>query len=312
MNKSEIYQQLRSILDETQILCEEPMSRHTTFRVGGPADFFLMPHKEQVPDVAALCRQKQIPYQIVGNGSNLLVGDLGIRGVVVALTKSAAQIQIKENCVKAEAGALLSQVANAACQAGLGGLEFAAGIPGSVGGAVVMNAGAYGGELKDCLKQVTVLEKDGQTRTLSCEELDLSYRHSCIPERGMVVLEAEFLLQPKPQQEILARMEDLKKRRIAKQPLEYPSAGSTFKRPEGYFAGKLIMEAGLAGFTYGGAQISAKHCGFVINAGGAKAADVLDLIRQVQQKVEAHSGVLLEMEVKCMGDFYTAQRNDVQ
>ncbi len=203
----------------------------------------------------------------------------------------------------AGAGALLSQAANAACQAGLGGLEFAAGIPGSVGGAVVMNAGAYGGELKDVIIKARVLAQDGQIQVLSREELELSYRRSCIPSRNLIVLEAEFLLQPKPQEEIKAVMEELKSRRIAKQPLEYPSAGSTFKRPEGHFAGKLIMDAGLAGLREGGAQVSEKHCGFVVNAGGATAADILRLIRRIQQNVQEQSGAALEMEVRCIGEF---------
>lgn len=303
MDKSGFYQQLCSILPEGQILCGEPMSRHTTFRVGGPADYYLMPHPGQVAQILSLCRREEVPCQIVGNGSNLLVGDLGIRGVVLAFTKYAAQVQVKGNRLKAHAGALLSQAAGAALEAGLGGLEFAAGIPGSVGGAAVMNAGAYGGELKDVLCNVRVLTQEGQQVTMDVKELELSYRHSCIPARQLTVLEAEFLLQPKPADEIRARMEELKKRRLEKQPLAYPSAGSTFQRPPGNFAGKLIMEAGLSGFTVGGAQVSKKHCGFVINTGNATAADILTLIHQVQEKVLEHAGVELEMEVKCMGEF---------
>lgn len=244
-----------------------------------------------------------MPYHIIGNGSNLLVSDAGIRGVVIAFTKNAARIQAEGSRLTAGAGALLSQAAAAALKASLGGLEFAAGIPGSVGGAVVMNAGAYGGELKDVLAHARVLGPDGKIQILDKEQLDLSYRHSCIAQRHMIVLEAEFVLEKKPQEEIKAYMDELKKRRIEKQPLEYPSAGSTFKRPQGYFAGKLIMDAGLAGFSVGGAQVSEKHCGFVINKGGAKAADILELIRQVQQKVRQQAGVELEMEVKRMGDF---------
>lgn len=303
MHNSEFYQQLRSILSEDQILCSEPMSRHTTFRVGGPADYYVMPKQKQTAEVLALCRRQQIPCRIIGNGSNLLVGDKGIRGVVLAFEKQAAQIRTEENRIKAGAGALLSQTAGAALKAGLGGLEFAAGIPGSVGGAVVMNAGAYGGEIRDVLTQADVLTQDGQLFTMKKEELDLSYRHSCIPERGLIVLEAEFLLQPKPQEEIQAVMEDLKQRRIEKQPLEYPSAGSTFKRPQGHFAGKLIMEAGLAGVSVGGAKVSEKHCGFVINTGGAAAEDICRLIRLIQKKVYEHSGVKLETEVQYMGEF---------
>lgn len=303
MDNSEFYQQLRSILSEDQILCSEPMSRHTTFRVGGPADYYVMPKPEQTAEVLALCRRQQIPCQIVGNGSNLLVSDKGIRGVVLAFEKQAAQIRTEGDRIKAGAGALLSQTAGAALKAGLGGLEFAAGIPGSVGGAVVMNAGAYGGEIKDVLIQAAVLTQDGQLLTMKKEDLDLSYRHSCIPERRLIVLEAEFLLQPKPRDEIQAVMEELKKRRIEKQPLEYPSAGSTFKRPQGHFAGKLIMEAGLSGVSVGGAKVSEKHCGFVINTGGAAAEDICSLIRLIQKKVYEHSGVKLETEVQYMGEF---------
>ena len=285
MNESGFYQQLCTILSKEQILCDEPMERHTSFRVGGPADYFLLPVIEQAADVIALCQREHMPYHIIGNGSNLLVSDAGIRGVVIAFTKNAARIQAEGSRLTAGAGALLSQAAAAALKASLGGLEFAAGIPGSVGGAVVMNAGAYGGELKDVLAHARVLGPDGKIQILDKEQLDLSYRHK------------------KPQEEIKAYMDELKKRRIEKQPLEYPSAGSTFKRPQGYFAGKLIMDAGLAGFSVGGAQVSEKHCGFVINKGGAKAADILELIRQVQQKVRQQAGVELEMEVKRMGDF---------
>ena len=303
MEQSVFYEKLCQILSKDQILCNEPMSRHTTFRVGGQADFYLTPRTEQVAHILALCKKEQVPCQIVGNGSNLLVGDLGIRGVVLAFAKQAGAVRTEGNCVKAQAGALLSKAAGAAWKGGLGGLEFAAGIPGSVGGAVVMNAGAYGGECKDVLRQVTALTQDGELVTLSNEELDLSYRHSCIPARGLTVLEAEFALQQKPQEEILALMDDLKSRRIEKQPLEYPSAGSTFKRPQGNFAGKLIMDAGLKGVSVGGAMVSEKHCGFVINTGGATAADVLALIHKVQEQVFAHSGVRLETEVRCMGEF---------
>lgn len=303
MIEAGFYEQLLSILTKEQILCEEPMSRHTTFRVGGPADYYVMPRPEQIAEVVALCGKEGMPWQIVGNGSNLLVGDRGIRGVVVALSRQAADIQTEGNCVRAGAGALLSQAAAAALKAGLGGMEFAAGIPGSVGGAVVMNAGAYGGELKDVLTQAYVLTKEGERLVLKNNELELSYRHSCIQERALIVLEAEFLLQPKPRQEIQSSMDDLKRRRIEKQPLEYPSAGSTFKRPEGNYAGKLIMEAGLEGARVGGAQVSEKHCGFVINRDHASADDIRKLICLVQQKVFESFGVRLETEVKYMGEF---------
>lgn len=309
MNQSEksefnrFYHKMLEVLSQDQILCDEPMCRHTTFRVGGPADYLVLPRLEQVADIFELCRQEQVSCQIIGNGSNLLVGDLGIRGVVLAFGKPAAQLQLDGERLTAGAGALLSQAAGAAQRAGLGGIEFAAGIPGSVGGAVVMNAGAYGGEMKDILSRVKVLAHDGSLRVMDCKDLELSYRHSGIPERKMTVLEAEFILQQKPKEEILALMEDLKQRRLEKQPLEYASAGSTFKRPKGYFAGKLIMDAGLAGYTIGGAQVSAKHCGFIINTGHASAADIMELIQYVQHKVHEQFQVTLEMEVKCIGEF---------
>lgn len=300
----EFYQQLCSTLSDSQVLCKEPMSRHTTFRVGGMADYFIMPGIEQVADVVALCKKNQMPYQVIGNGSNLLVSDQGIRGVVIALSGMYAKdIRVDGEYMTVQAGTMLSQAANEAYQAGLGGLEFAAGIPGSVGGAVVMNAGAYGGELKDVIVQVKALTQNGQVLTLSNSQLEFSYRHSCILSRGLIVLEAEFALRPKPKEEIHSLMEDLKTRRIEKQPLEYPSAGSTFKRPAGHFAGKLIMDAGLAGFSIGGAEVSKKHCGFVINTGNATASDILALIHHIQREVQQQFGVALEMEVKCIGEF---------
>ena len=303
----EFYQQLLNILSDSQVLLKEPMSRHTTFRAGGPADYFLMPGTAQMGEVTALCGKYHVPYQVIGNGSNLLVSDQGVRGAVIALSgANAKNVRISGDHLAAQAGTLLSQAAMEACQAGLGGLEFAAGIPGSVGGATVMNAGAYGGELKDVVAQVKALAKDGSVITLSGSQMDFNYRHSCIPARGMIVLETEFALQPKPKEEIRKRMEELKNRRIEKQPLEYPSAGSTFKRPEGHFAGKLIMDAGLAGFSIGGAQVSEKHCGFVINKGGALASDIYKVIRHVQREVLRQFGVTLEMEVKCIGEFKDA------
>ena len=300
--KLSLYDNLKAVLADSQIYCKEPMSRHTTFRIGGPADYFLMPEPSQVKDVLRLCADAGVPLTVVGNGSNLLVGDGGIRGVVLAMDKPASTVRTEGCRIRAGAGALLSQVAHAALGAGLGGMEFAAGIPGSVGGAVVMNAGAYGGEMKDVLSNVRVLMQDGEERVLDVSELELSYRHSCIPEHKYIVLEAEFDLHPEDQQEIRSKMEDLRRRRIEKQPLEYPSAGSTFKRPQGYFAGKLIMDAGLAGFTVGGAQVSEKHCGFVINKGNATAADVLELVRRVQQRVKQQFGVEMELEVKYIGE----------
>lgn len=298
------YNKLAAIVRDEQVLRDEPMQKHTTFRVGGPADYFVMPETiEQVQKVVKLCKEEEIPYYIVGNGSNLLVSDKGYRGVIIQIGKRFGQIEVKENQITAQAGALLSAVANRALEAGLAGFEFAAGIPGSLGGACVMNAGAYGGEMKDVLLSVTVLTPEGEVLTIPREELELGYRTSIIEKKHYLVLEAVIELQKGDPEEIKAVMDDLRQRRIDKQPLEYPSAGSTFKRPEGYFAGKLIQDAGLKGFQVGGAQVSEKHAGFVINKNHATASDIYELMRQVSEKVEEESGVRLEPEVKRLGEF---------
>lgn len=287
-------------------ICEsEPMRKHTTFRVGGEADFFVMPTIAQIPEVVSLVKECELALTVIGNGSNLLVGDRGIRGVVLELGNHANALSIdpQNAVVEAEAGVLLSVVANQAARACLTGLEFAAGIPGSLGGGVYMNAGAYGGELKDVIETVTVLTRDGQILERVKEQLDLSYRHSRMMENDEIILKARLQLSTGQQDEIYAKMEELKQKRIEKQPLEYPSAGSTFKRPEGYFAGKLIEDAGLRGFRIGDAQVSEKHCGFVINRGNASAADILELMKQVDEKVQQKFGVPLEPEVRILGEF---------
>ena len=280
------------------------MKNHTTFRVGGPADIFLTPSAEELPAVLSVCREEQVPVTVIGNGSNLLVGDQGIRGVVICIGFGMRGIRVDGEKIFLEAGVTLAAVAQQAAKAGLTGLEFASGIPGTFGGAVVMNAGAYGGEMKDVIVSVRVISEDGEILTLSKEELDLSYRHSVIPERGYLVIDGELLLtREKDPDQITERMEELKKKRIEKQPLEYPSAGSTFKRPEGYFAGKLIMDAGLRGFSVGGAAVSEKHCGFVINKGNATAADICALMDEVTRIVKEKYAVTLEPEVKKVGEF---------
>lgn len=299
-----LYQKLTEWMPEERVKKEEPMRLHTTFRVGGPADLFVSPNSvEEVRKVTALCREEGVPYYIMGNGSNLLVSDQGYRGVIIQFYKEMNDISVEGTLLRAQAGALLSAVANRALSESLTGFEFAAGIPGTLGGACVMNAGAYGGEMKDVLKAVTVLTQEGEVLTLSNEELELGYRTSVIARKRYIVLEAEIALSEGKKEEIQAVMDDLKERRITKQPLEYPSAGSTFKRPEGYFAGKLIQDAGLCGFQVGGAQVSEKHCGFVINKDHATAAEIAELIRQVSEKVEAQFGVKLEPEVKRLGEF---------
>ena len=282
---------------------KEPMSRHTTFRIGGPAGLFASVQVADVAPLVSYCKTHDIPVTILGNGSNVLVGDQGIEGLVLSFGKEASAITVEGNQIRAEAGALLSQVANAALEHGLGGLAFAAGIPGTIGGAVCMNAGAYGGEMKDVLKEVTVLTPEGGVLTLQADELHMGYRTSVIKEAGYIVLEAVISLEKGDQEEIRSRMQELAGMRTSKQPLSYPSAGSTFKRPEGYFAGKLIMDSGLRGYQVGGAQVSEKHCGFVINTGNATAKDVTTLMSDVQRIVLEKFGVKLEPEVKFLGEF---------
>ena len=300
----ELGKKLLSILKEEQVKKDEPMKSHTTFRVGGPADYFVTPQTaEEVAKVIEACTQEKVPYYIVGNGSNLLVGDKGYRGVVIQICKRMNEIRTEENKIYAQAGALLSKIAAQALSNSLTGFEFASGIPGTLGGAVMMNAGAYGGEMKHVLASADVLTPEGEFLTLSLEELELGYRTSVVATKGYTVLGATIALEKGNPEEIKAYMDDLKERRITKQPLEYASAGSTFKRPEGYFAGKLIQDSGLKGYSVGDAQISEKHSGFVINRGNASAKDVLALIEHVQEIVEEKFGVHLETEVKRIGEF---------
>ena len=297
------YDKLNNVIAKDSILIDEPMSRHTTFRVGGPADFFVTPKaKEEVRDVIRICKEAGMPYYIIGNGSNLLVSDAGYRGVIVQIYKEMNEVKVEGDLVKAQAGALLSGIAAKALGAELSGFEFASGIPGTIGGACVMNAGAYGGEMKGVLESVTVLTGEGEIIELGRNELELGYRTSVIAKKGYIVLGAVLKLERGDGEKIKTYMDELKEKRVTKQPLEYPSAGSTFKRPEGYFAGKLIEDAGLRGFQVGGAQVSEKHCGCVINRNHATAADIMELMRQVQIRVKENSGVDLEPEVKRLGD----------
>lgn len=298
------YEELKNIIPEERIKADELMKLHTTFRIGGPAKYFVIPEtKEEVKEIIACCKNADMPYYILGNGSNLLVSDKGYEGVVIQIFKNMNQITLDGDTITSQAGAILSSVANKALDAGLTGFEFAAGIPGTLGGACVMNAGAYGGEMKDVLVSVTVLTPEGDFLTIPKEELELGYRTSIIAKKNYIVLEAKIKLTKGEKEAIKARMDELKVKRTTKQPLEYPSAGSTFKRPVGYFAGKLIQDAGLRGFQVGGAQVSEKHCGFVINKDQATAADVAELMRQVSLKVKEQFGVELEAEVKRLGEF---------
>ena len=295
---------LLAIIDKDRLYIDELMKKHTTFRVGGSADFYAVPANiEEIKGLVEYCLITDFPYYIIGNGSNLLVGDKGFRGLIIQVGKNMSDIVVEGNTVTAYAGALLSRVAKAVLDRELTGFEFAAGIPGTVGGAVRMNAGAYGGEMKDILVSADVLDNEGNVITLSNEELKLSYRSSVVSEKGYVVLKAVYELKEGNKDEIQAVMDDLKNRRVTKQPLEYPSAGSTFKRPEGYFAGKLIEDAGLRGYAVGGAQVSEKHCGFVVNKGDATAKDIVDLMDDVINKVKEQFGVTLEPEVRKIGEF---------
>ena len=299
-----MYDFIKSVISQDRILFQEPMSRHTTFRVGGEAACMLLIRSEE-----ELC--KLIPYFkligqeyfILGNGSNLLVGDKGYQGIVLKLDKGMQEIQVEDTRIRVKAGALLSQTANLARDHGLTGMEFAAGIPGSIGGAVVMNAGAYEGEMKQIVESVRAMNTDGEILTLDNDTMEFGYRTSVIRNRPFVVLEAVLTLQKGDVQAITARMEELAQLRRSKQPLEYASAGSTFKRPEGYFAGKLIMDAGMRGYRIGGAQVADKHCGFIVNTGKATAADIKEVIEEVQVRVKQRFHVDLEPEVVFLGDF---------
>ena len=299
----EFLEYLSSFMDKEDIKINEPMSKHTSFRVGGPAKIFLTVHSEEVLSrILIEVKERNLPYFMLGNGSNLLVSDQGYDGVMLYLGEEFAEIEVKGTGIRAGAAAFLGKVARKALEEELTGLEFAAGIPGSLGGGVVMNAGAYGGELSQVVTKVRVMNTDGEVVTLEKEELLLGYRTSVFKKEPYVILEVFMELRKGDKQEILGKMDEYTKARIEKQPLEYPSAGSTFKRPEGYFAGKLIMDAGLRGYQVGGAQVSEKHCGFVINKGNATATDIRILMRDVAKKVKEQFGVDLEAEVILLGE----------
>lgn len=301
---SEVIEGLKELVPEKDILIDELMSRHTTFRTGGPASLFLRPEDEEAAlRVVNFLRQKQCPFFILGNGSNLLVSDKGYDGVVISL-ENLSDLRIEgDTTVVAEAGVLNSAIASLARDNSLAGFEFAAGIPGTIGGAMIMNAGAYGGEMKDIVESVRVITPDGVVAIISGSDCDFGYRTSALKRDGFVVTSARLALVKGDQTAIAEGMKELALKRKEKQPLEYPSAGSTFKRPEGYFAGKLIEDAGLRGFSVGGAQVSEKHCGFVINKDNATSTDIYNLILEVKKRVYESSGVTLEPEVVMLGDF---------
>lgn len=300
----QFYQELCAVIaEEGRVLQQEPMKNHTTFKVGGPARYFVRPaDRRELAAVISLCRRAEREWFILGNGSNLLVCDKGIDRVVIAMEEGFGDVRFEGTLAIAGAGILLSRLARTAWDSGLTGLEFAAGIPGTLGGAVVMNAGAYGGEIKDVLEWVRVLNAEGKEEVLPASALGLAYRSSILQRKKMIVLEAGLRLLQGDKEESKKRMEELAAARREKQPLEYPSAGSTFKRPEGYFAGKLIQDAGLRGKQIGGAQVSEKHCGFIINRENASAEDILNLCAFVAGEVKKQFGVKLELEVKVLGE----------
>ena len=300
--KKELMDQLSSVIVNGHVRMNEPMSAHTTFKTGGVADVFVEPSGiEELKETLKLLQGES--FYLIGNGSNLLVSDDGIRGVALHLAAGFGDITVKENILICGAAATLSQIARTALDNALSGFEFAAGIPGSLGGAIVMNAGAYDGEMKQVVKRVTLMNYAGEIVEKDAEEMRFSYRHSILKEQQWIVLEAVIALEAGDKRKIKEKMDELAQKRREKQPLEYPSAGSTFKRPEGYFAAKLIEDAGLKGFRIGGAQVSPKHAGFVINEHNATSADIYALIKEIQRRVEENAGVAIETEVICLGNF---------
>lgn len=291
------------LLGQEQFFVNEPMSKHTTFNIGGPADYLLFPsNMEQLSKIFVLLKNYDIPHTILGNGSNVLVLDKGIRGAVIKMHAPMSYKQCMGNRIVAGAGAYLKHVSQFAAENGLTGMEFACGIPGSLGGAVFMNAGAYDGEMAKIVVQVKTVTHNGKILTYERDELDFGYRHSVFQHNGQAICEIVLELAPGDKESIQAKIDDFTQRRESKQPLEMPSAGSTFKRPQGYFAGTLIDETGLKGLQVGGAQISTKHAGFVVNSGNATAADVLNLIKEVQERVYAKNGIRLFPEVRIIGE----------
>ena len=298
----EIVTRLINITGKDNVRINEPMKNHTTFKIGGPAQYYVTPESvTQIQEVVSLCRDMNIPLHVIGNGSNILVGDDGVDGVVLALFNTFSDYEIKDNVITAQAGMSLIKLAVIALREGLTGLEFDSGIPGSVGGAVYMNAGAYDGQMKDVVTSVTVLDEAGNIRILGRDELDMGYRTSAVAKHNMIVLQVIIELKTGDKEQIKDRMNQLSELRKQKQPLEYPSAGSTFKRPEGYFAGKLIADAGLKGYSIGGAAVSEKHAGFVVNMGGATAKDVVELTDYIKKRIIEQFGVTLELEIKKIG-----------
>lgn len=303
--EDQFYRNLSLLIPQDYIKRNELMENHTSLHIGGPADYFVTPTKvEELKEIVCLCKKEKTPYFILGNGSNLLVSDKGYRGVIIKLGEEFASVLVKDNgIITAQSGVLLARLANVAAEHSLTGLEFASGIPGTLGGAVTMNAGAYGGDMKQCLLSVIVMDEAGNVLTLSKEELKLGYRSSLLQKESYVLLEVVMQLSPGDSLQIRSKMNELNSQRREKQPLDQYSAGSTFKRPEGYFTGKLINDAGLRGYQVGGAAVSEKHCGFVINKEHATAKEFLTVVDDVIRIVNEKFGVKLEPEIKFLGDF---------
>ena len=303
MDNNGVYKLLLDIVSPEQVLRDEPMKKHTSFKIGGPADFLILPERvEEIKAIVKLCKKEEIPLFIMGNGSNLLVRDKGMRGMVMKIAKNFSHVEIEGERVMAYSGILLSRLAKMLLREELTGFEFASGIPGTLGGAVTMNAGAYDGEMKDVLKKIEVMDKEGNIFELQGEDMALGYRKSAVQNMDLIVLTATMELKKGQYRDIKAKMDDLDYRRKSKQPLKWPSAGSTFKRPPGYYAGKLVQDVGLKGFSMGRAQVSDLHSGFVINKGDASAEEVISLIRHIQGKVKDQFGVELCTEVKIIGE----------
>lgn len=298
------YKDIFSNVDVGEVLFDEPMKNHTTFKIGGPCDVLIMPNTiEQILNVLKLVKENDLAYMVIGNGSNLLVSDQGIRKVIIKLHKNFSKITLDGSKITSQAGATLKEIADFALENSLQGFEFASGIPGDLGGAVTMNAGAYGGEMKDVLESVKVIDKDLNVLEIDAKDMNLRYRNSRVQDEGLIVLEAVINLNKGEYDKIKAYQDELTFKRDSKQPLEYPSAGSTFKRPEGYYAGKLIDDCALRGYRYKDAMVSEKHCGFVINAGDANCEQVLYVINHVKEVVFEKFGVNLEPEVRIIGEF---------
>lgn len=303
MDIKRVLDKFKSQIKAGAVLENELMKKHTTFKVGGPADILVQPASiEEIEKTLEICKTEKVPFTIIGNGSNLLVRDGGIRGVIIKIADLFSGISVSGNILKAEAGATMSRISNRALENSLGGFEFASGIPGTIGGAVTMNAGAYGGEMKDWVSLVTCIDKDGKIKQYSNSEMEFGYRKSLVQKNELLVLEVELELQKNDYKDIKAKIDDFTEKRTTKQPLHLASGGSTFKRPEGHFAGKLIEDSGLRGLRYKNVQVSEKHCGFVVNHGDSSASDVLHLIGTVKKTVYDNFKVKLETEIRIIGE----------